>query len=182
MSNIHSLHQRINKMLAHIEQQLPEDQAALLSAFSLHLFTDQEVERLYSLLELVESKCELLASGRPDYRALSDEELDQLHLWLELDQALKQEDIGSAAYCRRRLSIGREQLIQAFLALDESSIPEFDQAPRVTQGHVIYTLYRTNFRSYRAEVERALSRTQPTFIDLDVIHMWVDAFSTAAAA
>lgn len=183
MSNITNLTQRINKLLAQVEQQLPQEERLFLVAAGFvkpHLLADSELEQLDMFVEQVKLKIRMV-NGRMDLSGLSDLDIVQCRYWCKLGTALEQEDIDAAATYRRYLNEPLESLLARFMAIPESSIPaDYQDAPVITREHVIYHLSRINFRHVRSMVERAIKDNRWTGI-LDDMHMWLETFSATAA-
>jgi hypothetical protein len=178
---IDNLHRRIDKLLAHIKQ-IPEPNTTfLLGMMNPHLLTDQELERLEAHIERVQPKIHLI-NGCMDLSEFTDQELDESKLWYNLGTALEQGEREAIARYRRYLSQDRASLVAAFLSIDESSIPMFDQAPIYTDDYgTKHYLYQTQFRSDRASLERAI-KTENQFnrFHIDTLRIWVDRFPAPA--
>ncbi len=179
MSNLDNLDRRVDKLPAAIEP-MPEPKSFKYT-FEMHLFSEQEQARLQKFLDLLETKYHFDDKGRSrlDYSQLSDEEFDPLDLWVSLEQALTQEDLATAAKCRRWLAMDLDSLLKAFLTLDLSFLPaDFnDPGPKVVEGHCVYHLNRGGYNNIRVNhINRG--RIGPSTIE--DMRRWIDfAYNSA---
>lgn len=181
MMNSDRLARRIDQALKAIEQQR-QALAAQRFALPLHLLASSEQEQLVAFLDQLRNKYACEHISKEVLRLVTHEELDRLGNWLSLLKALEQEDLDAASRYRRALAATHEQLVAAFLSIDERQIPPYDHAPVVTRDGVIYHLYRTHFRSTMPLVERAIEQGRLTSAHFDDMRLWVEMFSPAQAA
>jgi hypothetical protein len=183
--SLDNIDKRINRVLRAIEQRQRQDQGEPLP---LYLLASSEQEQFTAFLEQLQNKYACECISKSVLRLVTDEELDQLGNWIRLLDALEQEDLDTASRYRQCLNTSseqNEQLVAAFLAIEETDIPDWrsiERAPVVTRDGVTRTLYRTHFRHYRQEVERALEQGRLTGSLIDEMRLWVETFLPAQAA
>ena len=154
MSSLNSLSSR----LAKVKESLPPSPKERETDVSL--FTEQEREQVCAFVDSL---------PRPlDLQALNDDQLDERRHWLKLEEALYKGDMAEAEKLRKRHSVTLEQLVDRFLNLDISSIP--DGKVLVDTGrcysHVSYRDIRINY------IERGKARRR-----IDDIWRWVEYFN-----
>jgi hypothetical protein len=136
-SNINGLNRRLNK----IQESLPRRDSQAFE-WDYSLFTPVEQAELQLFMESFPEK--LCETSR-----LSGEKLAQFGCWLRIERALRNGDMTEAEKWRRRRATTLEQLVDRFLNLDISSIPEDpnEPCPKVVDDKITYTLSRVNYRT-----------------------------------
>ena len=137
----------------------------------------EEQTRLRAFLTVIDQKVRV-QDGRLDLQGLSDSELGELEVWWLLKKAVATADEGEATRCRYRLAQDMEALVQAFLSIDEASLPDYDQAATYTdiRGGT-RSLHRTYYRADRGRIERQLARGEGLrATDREMISMWCEVF------
>jgi|SRR5579885_59415 cell division protein ZapA (FtsZ GTPase activity inhibitor) len=103
MMNSDRLARRIDQALKAIEQQR-QQLAAQRLALPLHLLTTGEQEQLVAFLDQLRKKYACEHISKDTLRLVTDEELDRLGNWIDLLDALEQEDLDAASRYRRALA------------------------------------------------------------------------------
>jgi hypothetical protein len=135
MSNINGLNHRLDKIQASLPKQLSFE-----FTFDYALFTPVEQAELQVFMDSFDQPLRT--------NELNGEQLSQLGCWVRLEKALREGNLEEAEKQRRRRSVTLEQLVDMFLNLDISALPEDHNAPglKVTEGGITYTLSRTYYR------------------------------------
>ncbi len=178
--NLDEMNRRIDRLLASVEQQSQRSNRPFSRGIRIYLFTEQEQATLQALLEHIEPR--ISNDQGLDLSKLTDGELDELEYWLLLEQALALEDIVAAARYRNYLTRSRDELLAAFLAIDEQQIPAtFDQTPTYTDRHnIIYHLDRASFRYLKQSVERSQAQGESQKRStIKGVRMWLETFVPA---
>jgi len=159
---------------------LPEPESAMLG-FDLSLFTWEEQARLSAFIAQIEARYHTQIEPRYHSR-LTSSELNEVIWWRALQRALEHGDQAASAKYRRYLATSDDELLQRFLALDESRMPNpgapswvGPDAPQVRKEHTIYSLSRVNYRSTRMCIER-LQKGSLQGDDWDMVWMWLEQY------
>lgn len=168
--SLDNLHQRIDKLLEEVYRKQPP--VSQSPTFKLHLFTTSEQQRLQTFLDLLSLKPEIDDIASIDLETLTEEEFEQYGYWLHLQRALEREDLTSTQQYRCKLSMSRDQVIQAFLSLDLSFLPTNLNVPgpSIQEGHCIYHFNRTGYRNL---VINHIQRNRITLDTIDNMHRWL---------
>jgi hypothetical protein len=154
MNSIKSLNNRMCKIEASIPPKTPVRQT------DASLFTEQEREQLIAFSDSL---------PRPlDLRTLNEGQLNERKHWLFLEKALSEGNMAEAEKLRRRYSTSLEQLVDMFLSLDISSIPEGKVI--VDAGACYSHTSHRNIRINYIETGKAQER-------INDIWRWVEYFS-----
>ena len=128
-------------------------------------------------VERLEERAPKPPEPEDDLSTLTSRELYDLLHTIKLEEALERGDLEAAARYQRRLATSDDELRRRFLALDERTIPTFEQgAPQVREEHIIYSLTRVNFRSTRICFERLRTEGLRSG-DRDEMWMWLDQYA-----
>ncbi len=168
--SIDHLHRRIDTMMQQLRAYKIKAEPRKI-ALKWHLFTLIEQDQLAALLAPIDYSMD-------NAHQLTDEQLDQLRTWLQLHEALDQDDTAAAERYRQRLAVSLEQVLAAFLAIPEQDVPDFKDAPHIEIEGVHYTLYRTMYRATRDRIERELARGKLLTSSIDDVRMWVEAYAS----
>ncbi len=143
MANFYGLNRRLDK----IQESLPRRDTTLFE-WDYSLFTPVEQAELQIFIESFPDKlCET--------NKLSGEQLTQFSCWVRLYVALQNGNMVEAEKWRRRRAMSLEQLVDRFLSLDISSIPDGnDPGIQVKDDNCIYSLRQTNYRCLQWSVTR----------------------------
>ncbi len=153
MNSLKSLFSRVDKLKASV----PPKSSARQPDTSL--FTEQEREQLIAFADTL---------PRPlDMKTLNEDQLYERRHWLFLEKALSEGNIVEAEKLRRRYGTSLEQLVDMFLNLDISSIPEgkvfVDRG--ACYSHRSYHDIKTNY------IEAGIAQKR-----IEDIWRWVDYF------
>jgi hypothetical protein len=133
--NINSFNRRLDK----IEASLPR-QDTFEFAFDYALFTPVEQAELQVFLN---------AFSQPlKTNEMTGEQLSQLGCWVRLEKALREGNLEEAEKLRRRMGVTLEHLVDMFLNLDISALPQDLNAPglKVVEKGITFSLSRTYYR------------------------------------
>jgi predicted metal-dependent phosphoesterase TrpH len=177
MSSLDNLYNQVRKIVEEVgPAQASEPE---MGDFDLSSYTAEEQERFKRFLAQIETRCPDFHAKRP-FEELTNAELDEFEHWALLDDAHRRGDQAAAEMYRRKLArsaTSDEELVQRFLALDESSIPTHEEGARqVKQGHVRYTLSRINYRHARTSVA-GLRADGLRCGDREELWMWLEAYA-----
>ncbi|SRR6266704_2122239 len=173
--NLNDMNRRVDRLLASVELR---EVRPFRAGIRMHLFTEPEQATLQALLEHIEPR--ISSDHGLDLSRLTDSELDELEQWLLLEQALAQDNRSAAARSRVYLTHSRDELLTAFLTIDEQQIPTSD-VPTYTDRHGrCHQLDRTWFQALSQVVERSQAQGEGlNRSTIGCIRMWVETFVPA---
>lgn len=141
-----NLQRRIDRLITHIDKQLPQPTAGP-AIFDFSLFPVPEQTQLRLFLATLPDPLIL--------RDLTDQQMHIIECWANLGRALAEGNKQEAARQRDMINTTDDELLQAFLNLDLSTLPEQRDAPGLNEqvGHCIYSYTRVWYRSIAAMVQ-----------------------------
>ena len=167
MNSLKSLYNQIAKL----KEQVPPKRET--RDFYYHLLTEQEQDQARAFMDSLPSNILL----KMELRELTDEQVRTLGCWLRLEDALQKEDTAQAEIQRIKLNPSHpalQRIIDRFLSLDISSLPDDGVGPFIDRGHMRYHFSRKGYKSYEA-LCTMIDKGQALEIVED-IYRWVEYF------
>lgn len=117
--------------------------------FYYHLLTEQEQIQARAFMDSLPSNILL----KMDLRELTDEQVSILGNWLRLEDALQKGDTTQAEIQRIKLNPSYpalQRIIDRFLSLDISSLPDDGPGPFIDSGNMRYHFSKRGYKSYES--------------------------------
>jgi hypothetical protein len=168
MNSLKSLYNRICK----VETSVPPKRET--RDFHYHLLTEQEQEQARAFMDSLPINIML----KMDLRELTDEQVHTLGNWLRLEEALQKGDTSQAEIQRIKLDPSYpalQRIIDRFLSLDISSLPDDGLGPFIDKGHMRYHFSRKGYQSYESFCEQ-INEGHALEIVED-LYRWVEYFA-----